>query len=143
MVTINLTIVVQLVLFLLFLWVMNKLVLQPVLRRLDEREHDIEQNARAAKEDAKTAKALESQYTAELSAARRAAAARFARERAAAMDSRNQRLTQARHDGDRAVMAVEREGKDQIAAQRGEFDAMAAEVADAMARQLQLKGDGR
>ena len=142
MVTINFTIVVQLVLFLLFLWAANKLVFQPVLRRLDEREENLERNAQAAKEDSKAAKSLESEYAAELSTARRAATVRFERKRGAAMDERNQRLARARQDGDQAVMAIEREGKAQIDAQRPQFDAMAAEIAELMAKSLRLKGGG-
>jgi F-type H+-transporting ATPase subunit b len=140
MVTINLTIVVQLVLFLLFLWAANTLVFRPVLRRLDEREHYVEQNATAAKEDAKAAESLESEYAVELSTVRRAATVRFEREREAAMDERNQRLARARQDGDQAVMAVEREGKAQIEAQRSQFDVLAAEISDLMAKRLYLKG---
>lgn len=140
MVTINLTIVVQLVLFLFFLWAASKLVFQPVLRKLDEREHYVEDNAQTASEDAQAAKSLESEYAVELSTARRAAAVRFERERQAAMDERNQRLARAREDGDRAVMAVEREGKNQIEAQRPQFDTLAAQIDDLMAVRLGLKG---
>jgi F-type H+-transporting ATPase subunit b len=142
MVTINFTIVVQLVLFLLFLWAANKLVLQPVLRRLDEREQTLEQNAEAAEEDSKAAKSLQSEYAAELSTARRTATLRFEHERGAAMDERNQRLGRARQDGDQAVMAVEREGKAQIEAQRPQFDTFAEQIADLMAKSLRLKGGG-
>ncbi|MEA3364411.1 MAG: hypothetical protein U9Q79_02115 [Candidatus Hydrogenedentes bacterium] len=142
MVTINLTIVVQLVLFLLFLWVVNKLVFQPVLRRLDEREYYVNQNAEGAKEDAKAAKSLESEYALELSTARRAATVQFEQEREAAMNERNERLARARQEGDAAVMAVEREGKAQIEKQRPQFDPLAKQITEIMAQRLRLKGGG-
>jgi len=142
MVTINLTIVVQVVLFLLFLWVVNKLVFQRVLHRLDERDYYLKQNAEGAKEDAQTAKSLEAEYARELSTARRAATVEFEREREAAMNERNERLARARQEGDAAVMAVEREGKAQIEEQRPQFDTLAAQVTELMAERLRLKGGG-
>ncbi len=142
MVTINLTIVVQLGLFLLFLWALNKLVLQRVLRNLDARETALEQDAEAANADASAAQSLEAQYAAELTAARRAATVHFERERRAAMDDRNERLARARENGDQEVMAVSRDGQAQIQAQREQFGTLAQDVAEAMAQRLRVKGGG-
>ena len=44
MVTINATIIVELVLFLLFLWGTQRYILAPVLKNIDEREDSIEQD---------------------------------------------------------------------------------------------------
>ena len=142
MVTINLTIVLQLGLFLLFLWALNKLVLRPVVNSLDAREAALEHDAEAARADASAAQSLESQYAAELSTARTAATVQFERERSAAMDERNQRLARARADGDQAVIEVAREGEAQIEAQRPQFGTLAEQLAQAMAQRLRVKGGG-
>ena len=55
MVTLNLTIAVQLALFLLFLAVTNKLVLKPMLAVLDKRDEQVRQDEETAAASARSA----------------------------------------------------------------------------------------
>ena len=70
MVTLNLTLVIQVVLFLIFLWGTARFILRPILAGIDERENAIEVDHERAAADSTEAEALESQYAQALSAAR-------------------------------------------------------------------------
>ena len=71
MVTLNFTIVVQLGLFLIFLWSVNRLVFGPVLITLDQRNEKLADDEVSTETDSRKAGELEGSYLAEMSAARR------------------------------------------------------------------------
>jgi len=78
MVTLNFTLLIELGLFLLFMWVTHKLFFKPVLRTMDERDESIEQDHAQAEEDSKNARSIDAKHIAELTRIRRAAEAEYA-----------------------------------------------------------------
>ena len=106
MVAINFTIVVQLVLFLTFLWVTNKLVLRPILRVMDERDRTNRENQEASERDTERAQKLESDYAAQIASARRQGVVTVEKARREALNERMQALA-ARKQAAEDQVAVE------------------------------------
>ena len=77
MVTLNLTMLIELGLFLVFMWVTHKVVFVPALRNMDNRETSIEQDHAQAQENKEKADALNSEYLSELTRIRREAETRL------------------------------------------------------------------
>ena len=140
MVTINFTLFVQLGLFLLFIWVMNRLVLRPALRVMDKRAEAIEDDHASAESDIAKAKSLESRYTSEIAAARRAANVQVERARREVLDARHVALNKRRQQGDEAVAEVEAAANARVDAQRAQFDGLAHQVAERIKEHLGLGG---
>jgi F-type H+-transporting ATPase subunit b len=140
MVTLNFTIVVQLALFGLFVWVANRLVLRPTLRVMDRRAETMEEDRVAAESDAAEAQALESRYTAEIAAARRASNVNVERARRDALDARNAALNERHRESDKAIADVEAAATAEIEAQRGQFKDLTRQIAEGISRHLNLGG---
>lgn len=73
MVTINATLLIELVLFLVFLWGTQRYILTPVLKSLDDREESIEKNRVQSEADNSEAETLEKKYRHEIAVIRRQA----------------------------------------------------------------------
>ncbi len=73
MVTLNLTLVVELILFLLFLWGTHVFILRPTVKNLDDREEAVEADLQQARVDTQEAERLEVQYRDEIGRIRREA----------------------------------------------------------------------
>lgn len=73
MVDLNFTLIVQLLMFLGFLWAMNRWVLQPLLKFMDEREHQMVQAREQTEADQEAAELLEHEYAAAVAEAHRKA----------------------------------------------------------------------
>ena len=73
MVTINLTILIELGLFLFFLWGTQRFVLRPVLKNMDERDATLERDREQTEENLVKADELEQQYRREIARVRREA----------------------------------------------------------------------
>ena len=71
MVTINATLLIELVLFLLFLWGTQRFILTPALKNIDEREEGIEQDRVVSESNTTAAEALEQQYRHDIAVIRR------------------------------------------------------------------------
>ena len=140
MVTINFTIIVQLALFGLFVWVANRLILRPTLRVMDRRAETMEQDQATAESDTAEAQSLESKYTAEMASARRAANVRVERARRDAMDARNAALNERHRESDKAVAEVEAAANEEIDAQRGQFEGLTRQIGESISRHLKLGG---
>ena len=142
MVTLNFTILVQLALFGLFVWVANRFILRPALRVLDKRAETMEEDRAAAQSDAAEAQALESRYTAEIAAARRAANVTIEQARRDAMDARNAALSERYRESDKAAAEAEAAANAAIDAQRDQFKDLADQIAGEISRHLKLGGPG-
>ena len=140
MVTLNFTIVVQLALFGLFVWVANRLILRPTLRVMDRRAETMEEDRVAAESDEAEAQSLESKYIAEMASARRAANVSVERARRDALDARNAALNERHKESDKAVAVVEAEATAEIEAQRGQFEDLARQIGEGISRHLNLGG---
>lgn len=121
MVSLNLTILIELGLFLLFLWGTAFFIFRPTLRQLDAREEHIEQNENRTVVDNDVAEAQERRYIEEMSKRRRNADEAFRVERAKAMKNQAAILADKRRQAERAVLNVRQEAVKEAAAQRKQF----------------------
>ncbi len=139
MVTINATIIVQVVLYLVFLWGLKQLVLDPMMAVRDKREDDIEHNKDAAKNEAARAKQLEEEYVQRVSEARRASLSKVREAERAAMRERGEAISKHHAESDAAVRQHFEQAMQQVEAQRGELDQMAPALAELIVEQLRTK----
>ena len=142
MVTINFTIVVQLVLFLLFLWVTNRLVLQPILRVKDERDRRHREDRGAAEADTAEAEKLEADYAAKLAAARREGVVRVEQARREALHERLEALNAHKQESEAQVKATREEAANQIEAARAAYVRLAPGLAEDIAQKLHIHHNG-
>jgi len=143
MVVLNFTIIIELGLFLLFLWVTNKLILQPVLHNIDKREEGIALNEQAAETDAEEAEELEQRYAEAMAKARRAAHSEIEAARREAMDAHNAALLEHRRQADAEVEAQHESAFQKAEVERANYDALAPALADEIAGRLGVGGGQR
>jgi F-type H+-transporting ATPase subunit b len=142
MVTINFTIVVQLALFLTFLFGLQKWVLAPMLKTMDDREDTITTNKKSAQIDRKAAEELETEYARSIAQARRDASNVLRNAQAQALLRRNEQIRKRREEVDAVVMAHGEEALQQVEAQRAHFGAVVPLVTEAMLARLRVKENG-
>lgn len=140
MVTINFTLVVELVLFLIFLWGTNVFVLRPLLIAMDKRDEDIAEDIAQSEKDHDAAQEMEGQYKGKLAAMRRKADERMRLERRRALEAHGKTLAEERHKADEVVAALRADAQRQLEEQRDAIGAKAPEVADEIARCLDIRG---
>lgn len=139
MVTVNFTLIVEVVLFLIFLWGANKLILRPTLDLRDAREEKVDSDFQEAQKLNAEAKRLQREYEEALREARRNANAALQQARREALQARMKRLKEAKEQGDREVMDVQEQMRAMIREQRRQFDQLTPDLAYAMARSLSLE----
>ena len=140
MVTINFTVVVELGLFLLFLWGTGRFVLRPLLKSVDEREAAVESDQQQAETDTIAAEKIEKQYASELVAARRGADERFREARTTTLRSQANIVTKRQHEGDGVVAATRAEADAQVDAERASFEQLAEDLAQTLSAKLGVGG---
>jgi F-type H+-transporting ATPase subunit b len=139
MVTINFTIVVQLLLFLVFLWGLQRWVIAPMLATIDEREDTIATNKQTAQDDRKAAEQLEAEYARSLAQARRESANLLRSGQAQALHRRNEMIRARRDEVDVLVAAHADEARKLVEAERASFDQLTPGLADAIHARLRTK----
>lgn len=132
MVTINFTLVVELLLFLLFLWGTNRFILRPTVKTIDEREALIEHNEELTERDVTDADALEERHAAELSLLYRETEERVREARRAAINARTDRVQQEMKQTDAEIAQYRDEMRARIEEQRPAARKIAPEVAEAI-----------
>lgn len=132
MVIINFTLLVELGLFLVFLWGTAVFILRPVLRLLDEREDNI------AREQHQTDEALEKEalLRKQSADARNAVRARIEKEyqraRFALREERGAKLKEERRKSDAAIAEARNAAFKRIEAERSSYGALSSELADSL-----------
>lgn len=140
MVSLNITIVVQIALFLAFLWGMHRLAFRPTLSVLDARDDQVRRDEEAAAAAAREAARLESRYAEDLAMARLDAAAKVSEVRRQTMDERNAQLLDARRAADALVGEAREAAQRELDEQRRRYDELVPEVLAAMRRSMSLGG---
>ncbi len=140
MVTLNFTLLVELGLFLLFLWGTHVFFLKPILRQIDRREdaivHDQEQSVKMASVVAE----LEKTYTDTVTAFRREEEEAFRTARRDALEEFQKRVaaqrseSRAELDAARAALAADMD------AQREQFPELSRQISEAVAARLGVRG---
>ncbi|MCP4640340.1 MAG: hypothetical protein GY851_07910 [bacterium] len=140
MVALNITFFVELILFGIFLWVTNKIVLRPMLKTMDAREDAIRQNETSAESDAETAEQLKAKYTGEIAGARRSATSQIEAARLKALGERMAQLSARRTEAEETVGVVRTEATGKVDAESARCDELAPGLAEAMIDRLGLGG---
>ena len=137
MVTINLTLIVNLVLFLLFVWGMHVLVFKPLLDVMDRREAKIQDDRKAAVNLENQASELEQQYMAEKGAMHREASRLLVRAHRAAQEAHQQRLDEKKLQYHRELAELRGHVKTAIASERASYPEMASSLVPLMAERVE------
>lgn len=140
MISLNLTLFVEVGLFLLFLWACRRWVFAPVLRLLDEREENLEAGKAQAQRDLEMAQELEARCQRELADARRQAKLASDRVIREAHDARSRAVSARRHEAEEAVLAAARDAAEAVERERPQIEALAPELARAIRQRLGLEG---
>jgi F-type H+-transporting ATPase subunit b len=124
MVNINFTIVIELGLFLLFLWLTNKTVVRPLLRTMDARQEKIDQDKAAAETERQEAKRLEALYLDRLTAAHQEASQRLHKARFDAYQEGRHALDDLRGKSEREVDVYSAAVQDRLDEERRKIEEM-------------------
>lgn len=143
MVTLNLTILIQLALFLIFLTVTHKLVLKPMLGVLDQRDEQVRQDEETATASAESAAQLEQKYAGEIGTARRDASVKMAQARRDAITERIDKVNEQRRQIEEEVAQVRLEAEAQLEAERAGFPALAESLAGSIEPKVLSKEAGK
>lgn len=136
MLSLDFTLVVELLLFLLFLWGTNRAVLRPLLRTMDARQLRMEQDRADAEAAARRAAELDAVYDRRLAAIHREAAGRVREGRARAAAERRRRMEELHREAE-ARVAAEAAAMDALTAQgRARFPELVPGLAEEMARRV-------
>ena len=140
MVNINSTLLVQLGLFLLFLWGLNRLVLRPMLKTMDDREDMLRRQEAETDSDTTQAEQAESTYASRIAAARQEAAQRVEEARRAALGERTAALAQRRAEANGAVERVRGKALEAVDEQRQRYADLAPGLVGAIIEKLGTGG---
>lgn len=136
MVTINLTLLIELGLFLLFLWGTSKFIFPRVIHSIEERDARIETNEHAAGTDTDTAVELEDAYHRRTSDTHRNAEENVRKARRSAMDKHAVSIARERDRADRDVAEVRDAAARGVEDEREACLRMAPELANRMMSRL-------
>lgn len=135
MVTINATLLIELVLFLVFLWGTQRYILTPVLKSLDDREESIEKNRVQSEADNSEAETFEKKYRREIAVIRRQADENVRAAQEKSQQDHAKFLIDERARAEQAVAEVRQEAQRLVESQH---DAIMAAVPD-LVEQMQAK----
>lgn len=136
MVDLNFTLVVQLLMFLGFLWAMNRWVLQPLIKFMDDRERQMAQAVEQAEIDQKTAEMLERDYAATLAAVHRKAHQRIMEALRAAQTNNQEDRETVRRRHEQEVAQARKEAEALIERERQAYAPLSHALAEAMMARL-------
>jgi F0F1-type ATP synthase membrane subunit b/b' len=136
MIALNFTLLVEVGLFLVFLWATNRIVLRPLLRTMDARTAQIEGDRASAETDARAAQQLETQYMARLTGAHQGAAQRLHQARYDAYQENRTALEELRSRAETDVAAFRDSMEAHVAAERERFPDLLAGIIQAADQQV-------
>ena len=140
MVTLNLTLLIEVGLFLIFLGGTARFILHPLLDSIDERETGIAQDKESAEVGMQAAEKLESEYTAQLSELRRQADEALRVARGKVTKEHHDHLAVEYEKADQQVLDVRQESLERVEQERELLTAAIPEVADLIAERLKAGG---
>lgn len=141
MVTINLTLLIELGLFLIFMWAMKTYVFWPLLKVMDSRDAQLEDDRTVALTDAEAAETLEVKYRSELAEIHHAASRNLVRAHREAQVAHLAEVDALKAEGEAALSVVRQETSETVEAQREHYPELVDVMAEAM--DAKLHGEGR
>lgn len=143
MVNLNLTLLVELGLFLVFLALMHRLVLRPLMDLLDRRDAQIEDNLASGRDLATKAEAMEAALRAEISSLHRKASKEIVKMHRQAQEEHATLVADLKHREAHELVAIHASFVEQLAVERAHAPELAAGIAQAMKQRLGLAGGTR
>ncbi len=132
MVTVNLTLIVELVLFLIFLWGANVLAFRPMLRTMDNRVAKVTEDRQVAQQGKLHADELETQYLRELLDTRRRLADDYRKAHRAGQDRHMLALAQRRREVEDDIARMRAELLAVVEQERKHYGQLVPEIVAAM-----------
>lgn len=139
MISINATLVVQIVNFLVLIWILNNLLFKPIFKIIEEREQSVEESKSEIKRLRTQAEHKTRTIEAEMSRARKVAAKRKEEVRGQAAAQAEDIMGRARAKAQEHISAIETEAENQANVVRQSLD----EYKDAIVEMVLLKVMGR
>jgi len=140
MIALNLTLVAQFFLFLVFLWGTNKMVFRPLLKVMDDRRAKVESDRLAAEAETREVHELDTTYTKRLAETHQAAAQRLHQSRHDVYQRNRDILDEQKRRADVEVAAERAAMDERMAEERKKFPNLLPEIVDAMDRQVDAEG---
>lgn len=140
MVTINLTLLIELGLFLIFMWAMKTYVFWPLLKVMDDRDEKLNDDRNVARTDADAADELELRYKSNVAEIHHAASLTLVRAHRKAQMAQLAAIDALKAEGDTALKAVRVETRTAVNAQRAEYPTLIDSMANAIHEKLSKEG---
>lgn len=139
MVTINFTLILQLLLFLGFLWLMDRLVFKPLLALMDQRQADIDANKQSAISLVQEADNAESQFATQLGQVHRLTSQQFTHALFKASEENSAEIAALRKKGEEEIAQLHAQYNEAIKADRAAYPELAQGIAKLMSAKLGLE----
>ena len=139
MVTINLTLLVETGLFLIFLWMMHRFVFRPILRTMDDRDRRLETDQSEAQRLEAEARSLEREYKQRVAEIHRDASHRILSMQRQAQEEHLAGIDALKKREVEELNRVRKEARGQIESERVHFPAIAEDLQHLMAEKLGLE----
>ena len=140
MVNINLTLFIQLGLFLIFLWGTMKFIFIPVIKLLDERDDKIDQDLDAARDDNAKAGELEKGFKRKLSRAKRKAHEEVREAYRKEQREYQAKLLDRRHLAEKEIAERKMDSMKRVEEQRTSYDQLLPGITDEISKRLGVGG---
>ncbi len=140
MVTINLTLLIELGLFLIFMWAMKTYVFWPLLKVMDDRDEKLNDDRNVARTDAEAADELELRYISNVAEIHHAASLSLVRAHRKAQMAHLAEIDALKAEGDTALKAVRVETRTAVNAQRTQYPTLIDSMANAIHEKLSKEG---
>jgi F-type H+-transporting ATPase subunit b len=139
MVTINFTLVVLLVMFLGFLWAVQRFIFQPLLALMDARDDQIADDKRTATERGAEAVKLEDQYGAKIAHMHQEASLHLNRAHRHAQEEHNAQVATFKAKAEQEIKILNQSLAADIEAQKDQFLSLAQDIQGTIATKLELE----
>ena len=140
MVSVNITVVVEIVLFLLFLWVVNRTVFRPLLRVMDGRAEKMSQLHGAGAASRAEADRLKAEYIARLTELNQGVAERLRTTRLSTYRENRVCMDDLRSQAEADLLAHRVKLAKQLEEERAKFDELVPTLVEGMDRQIRSEG---
>ena len=140
MIALNFTLFVQLGLFLVFLWVTNKVIYRPLLRTMDARTDKTQEDRTLADTEANEAQQLETLFKDRLVNAHQEAARRHQKARYEAYLKNRETLGGLRSQSEQELAVYRTEAEAKLAEERQKLSGLLPAIVEAIDRQVNTEG---
>ncbi len=140
MIALNFTLFVQLLLFLLFLFVTNKIVVRPILKTMDARSAKVEEDQAAAGADSKEAERVEASVKDRLTSIHQEEALRLRKERHDEYQENRGVLEEMKRRANADVEAYRAQMDQRVEEERRNYPQLVPAIVEAMDRQVNTEG---